>query len=71
MRPLRPKSLEAWGRGAWLRIHKTGGRGPGRAWLWEPVEVRKGIERCHERRGERASVAEKGGRCNRTFERAL
>lgn len=55
----------------WLGIQKAGGRGPERAWLWEPVEVRRGIERYHERRGERASVAEKGGGWNRSFERAL
>lgn len=55
----------------WLGIQKAGGRGPERAWLWEPVEVRRGIERYHERRGERASVAEKRGGWNRSFERAL
>lgn len=68
-RVLQAKRIEAWG--AWLRMQKAGGRGPGRAWLCEPVEVRRRIERYPEQRRERAGVAEKGGGWNRTFERAL
>lgn len=69
IKAIEAKNIEAWG--AWLEIQKTGGRGPRRAWLWEPVEVHRGIKRYHERRGQRAGVAEKGGGWNRTFERAL
>lgn len=35
--------------GAWLRIHKAGGRGPERAWLGEPVKKCWGSEGHHER----------------------